>query len=85
MRFLRTRPFLKGYIRLPSATRKKVDRQLFHLAQDIRHPALYAKKMAGVEDIWEARIDEHYRLTFQIQDDVIILRRAGTHAIYRKS
>jgi mRNA-degrading endonuclease RelE of RelBE toxin-antitoxin system len=84
MRFYRTRIFLKDYVKLPVATRKKIDRQLVNLAQDIRHPAIYAKKMTGVGDIWEARIDRQYRMTFQIQDDVIILRRAGTHEIYRK-
>ena len=84
MRFARTKPFTKQYAKLPLAIRKKVDRQIKHLAQDIRHPAINAKKMIGVGDIWEARVDRQYRFTFQIQDDIIILRKVGTHEIYRK-
>jgi hypothetical protein len=63
---------------------KKVDRQLTYLAHDIRHPGLFVKKMVNQDDIWETRIDEHYRMTFQIYNDIIILRRVGTHEIYRQ-
>jgi mRNA-degrading endonuclease RelE of RelBE toxin-antitoxin system len=83
MKFIRQEPFVRMYAKLPPAIRKKVDRQLFNLAQDIRHPALYARKMTGVGDIWEARVNSHYRMTFQITDNVIILRKVGTHDIYR--
>ena len=84
MRLLRTKPFLKEYKKLSPILQNKVHRQISHLATDMRHPALYAKKMVNQDDIWEARIDEHYRMTFQIYNDIIILRRVGTHEIYRK-
>lgn len=84
MRYLRTTPFIKQYKKLSPIVQRKVDRQLIHLAQDIRHPALYAKKMSGVGDIWEARVNGRYRFTFQIDRDVVILRKVGTHDIYRK-
>jgi mRNA-degrading endonuclease YafQ of YafQ-DinJ toxin-antitoxin module len=35
-------------------------------------------------DIWEARIDYHYRMTFVVKGDVLQIRRVGTHEIYRK-
>ncbi len=79
----RSKPFLKQYLKLPPPIRKKVDRQLRQLIQDMRHPTLQAKKMVNHEDIWEARIDIHYRMTFTFEREVITLRRVGTHEIYR--
>ena len=84
MKLVRSQHFLRMYRRLPGEIRKKVDRQLQRLVKDIRHPGLYAKKMSGVEDIWEARIDYHNRLTFQIEGDIIFLRRVGPHDILKK-
>ena len=80
----RLKPFTQNYAKLPAAIRKKVDRKLQYLAQDLRHPGLSARKMTGQDDIWEARVDEHYRMTFRIVDDTIVLRAVGTHEIYRK-
>lgn len=76
--------FLRQYAKLPPAIQKKVDRRLKLLAEDIRHPGVKAKKMTGFDDIWEGRVDEHYRFTFKIVDDTIVLRAVGTHEIYRK-
>jgi mRNA-degrading endonuclease RelE of RelBE toxin-antitoxin system len=84
MKFLRTTTFIKLYSRLPPPIRKKVDRQLITLVRDIQHPGLNARKMMGHADIWEMRVDEHYRMTFEIAGDTIILRKVGTHEIYRK-
>jgi mRNA-degrading endonuclease RelE of RelBE toxin-antitoxin system len=77
--------FKKDYTRLPAYIQKKVHRQLQHLlAEGITHPGINVRKMVNEEDIWEMRVDLHYRITFQIQGDVIQLRRIGTHEIYRK-
>jgi len=35
-----------------------------------RHPSLVIKKVKGVEDIWEGRIDQFYRFTFQYIDNL---------------
>jgi len=83
MRVSRLREFEMGYARLPMSIRKKVDRQIGYLIQDIRHPGAHAKKMESVGDIWEARIDRHYRMTFEIIGDVILFRRVGTHAVLK--
>ena len=78
-----SKPFVRQYRKLAPPIRTKVDRQLRNLSQNPRHPGLFARKMTGYSDVWEARIDEHYRVTFQIVDDVIVVRRVGTHEIYR--
>ena len=41
--------------------------------------------MVNRENVWEARVDFHYRFTFSVHSDRVILRSVGTHAIYRKS
>lgn len=84
MILVRSGPFVEMYLALPPQIRKKVDRQLLYLANNLYHPSLRARKMAGFVDIWEARVDEHYRMTFQVTSEVIVLRKVGTHKIYRK-
>jgi mRNA-degrading endonuclease RelE of RelBE toxin-antitoxin system len=84
MRIVRTEPFLKAYASLSPPIRKKVDKKLLLLLTNIRHPSLSARKMVNQDEIWEARIDAHTRMTFQWQEDIIVLRRVGTHEIYRK-
>lgn len=84
MKLVRTRHFLDDYRSLPPPLRKKVDQKLIRLLSDHRYPGLAARKMVNQPAIWEARIDAHTRLTFQWEKDVVVLRRVGTHAIYRK-
>lgn len=79
-----SKPFIKQYAKLPTAVRKKVDRQLRTLATNFRHPSLHAKRIKGSEDIWEARADYKHRFTFQIVNNLIILRRVGPHDVLKK-
>lgn len=76
------KPFVKDYGRLPQDKQQKVDKQLRLLSQDFQHPSLNTRKMAGT-DVWEARIDYHFRVTFKIERNVLVMRRVGTHEIYR--
>lgn len=79
-----TKPFHKAYRKLPVTIQKKVDRQLKLLETNLSHPGLQSRKMVNKANIWEARVNGHYRFTFQIQGDEFILRKVGTHEIYRK-
>ncbi len=78
MEFITTAKFDKQYLKLDPLIQKKVKKALQLLAQDTRYPSLNRKKMHGV-DAWEARIDYHYRLTFDVQGNVIILFTVGMH------
>jgi mRNA-degrading endonuclease RelE of RelBE toxin-antitoxin system len=82
--FAYTEQFEKQAQKLPINLKQKLKRQLNHLEQNIRHPSLKAKKMVGKAGIWEARVDFHYRFTFQVEGATIILRSVGTHQIYRQ-
>jgi len=63
---------------LPKHIQKKAKRQFNFLLQDYRYPSLHSRKMSGL-DLFEARIDLHYRFTFQIEGDVIYVFTVGPH------
>jgi len=61
--------FLRQYAALPEAVKAKFDKQLGFLLAHLRHNSLRAKKYDEVQDIWQARVDNHYRFYFQIAGD----------------
>lgn len=73
-----TPEFKKRYKRLSSAIQRKFTKQLELLVENYRYPSLRAKKMTGINR-FEARIDRHYRFTFEIENDEIVLRTIGPH------
>lgn len=75
--------FKKDFGNLPPEIQKRVDKQLIFLVQNPHHPSLHTKKMNDPREIWEARVTESYRFTFQIEKDIYILRRVGTHDILK--
>ena len=83
MKIRRTESFVKDYRRLPAEIRGQVDKQLEYLIRDHRYPSLRVKKLRGT-DKFEIRISKGYRLTFRYADDVLELRRVGTHDILKK-
>jgi len=71
--------FRKSYKDLPQYIQTKVDKQIEILEANYLYPSLHTKKIKGKEDIWEARVDIHYRMTFEIIDNTIYLRTVGNH------
>ena len=74
-----TKTFIRDYRRLPSELQEAVDKQLGLLLSNQRHPSLKIKKMNDPRNIWEGRAMAAYRFTFQIEGDIYVLRRVGTH------
>jgi mRNA interferase RelE/StbE len=74
---------LKDYRGLPAEIKGQVDKQLAYLVSNPRHPSLKLKKLRGT-DKFEIRISKGYRLTFRFIDEVLELRRVGTHDILKK-
>lgn len=70
--------FKKQYKKLPKTIQFKFTKQLQLLIKDYRYPSLRTRKMAGINQ-FEARIDLHYRFTFEIKEADIILRTIGPH------
>ncbi len=83
MRLLRTEHFKKDFKRLPREVQEKLPGVLEKFIENQRHPSLHTKKMQGVDSIWEMRLSNSYRLTFELSDEAILLRRIGTHDILR--
>lgn len=76
--------FLHDLIRLPQEIQKKVTKAADFLRNDPRHPSLQVKKMEGAKDIYEARVDQGYRLLFTLVGRVMSLLAVGTHSIIDK-
>lgn len=79
MRVILTHAAEKDFQALPLRIRKKALRQMRFLTASMRYPSLRVKKMAGSQSVWEARIDYHYRMTFQKDNDTLIIRKFGPH------
>ena len=80
LRLTRTERFKKSVLELEEKTREKLKKQLRHLMSDPRHPALQVKKIKGTRSIFEARVNDFYRFTFEFgEDHEIILRVIGPH------
>lgn len=81
MNLVYTARFAQAATRLSKEARAKLPKTLKLLAEDHRHPGLQAKRIQGLGDreIFEARLDQKVRFTFQIQGDVLILRNIDAH------
>lgn len=84
MKYHRTEKFKKKYKKLPKHIKKATQKQLKLFLSHPHHPSLNIKKMNDPRDIWEGRISESYRFTFQIKGDNYILRTIGSHDILKK-
>jgi mRNA-degrading endonuclease RelE of RelBE toxin-antitoxin system len=69
--------FIEHYQKLPQEIKGKVKKAL---AEDVRHPSLQSKPIEGASGIYEARVDQNYRLTYQrLPGDELLLRVVGRH------
>ncbi len=74
-------PYKKLFARLPKNIRDITYEKLDFFLQDPSHPSLRVKKIKGTPGIWEMSITMNYRITFEILEDEIYLRRIGTHDV----
>lgn len=79
-----TQTFIRLYRKLPGPIKKKTRQVLRLLQEDPRHTSLGHKKMAGQESIYEVRVSRNYRITYQLDGDIAILRKIGTHDLLRR-
>ena len=83
MRLKRTRRFVRDYAGLSDDLRERTIKALHSLLKDPRYPSLQIKRIQGSRNIWEMRVSDSFRITFQISEDTYILRRIGTHAVLK--
>lgn len=72
--------FKNAYRDLPPEIQAKVKKALRLLAENPRHPSLQSKPIQGINGIYEARVDQSYRMTYErIPGDIIRMRTVGKH------
>lgn len=79
-----TREFDRAFKRLPRRIQSEVLEKVERFLDDPTHPSLRVKRIRGTEHIWELSITMNYRLTFEVDEERVLLRRIGTHDILRK-
>lgn len=84
MRVLHSHASRRDFRNLPKEIQKIVEKKLGMFGDNPRHPSLRVKKIEGLKNIWEGRITHTYRFTFQIEGDLYLLRRIGTHDILKR-
>jgi mRNA interferase RelE/StbE len=72
--------FKDAYLNLPPEIQLKVKKALRLLAENLRHPSLQTKPLHGVKGIYEARLDQNCRITFdRLPGDILRMRTVGKH------
>ena len=79
MEVLLTAQFEEAYDKLGGEDRERVHKSLLEMEENPHLPGLRIKKMAGRENIWEARASRNLRMTFETLGDTFILRHVGHH------
>lgn len=80
LKLTRTERFKKSVLDLDLRTREKLKKQLNLLVSNPRNPSLNVKKIKGTRSIFEARVNDFYRFTFEYgEENEIILRVVGPH------
>jgi mRNA-degrading endonuclease RelE of RelBE toxin-antitoxin system len=79
-----TNVFEKYFSRLPKEIREAAYEKLELFTANPHHPSLRVKRIKGTASIWEMSITMNYRLTFEVSEQEIFLRKIGTHDILNR-
>jgi len=74
-----TNRFKKAYQRLPQNIQGKLKKTIRLLDENPRHPSLRVKRIQGTDKIYERRIDQKYRFSFEFDGEEIVLRNVDNH------
>lgn len=84
MQLYRTERFRKDFKQILREIQERLFKVLQLFASNARHPSLQVKKMEGAPGIWELRVSDNYRVTFQYVEENVLLRRIGTHDVLKQ-
>ena len=79
MEIVFTEQFEQAYEKLAKAEKRSVRKALTLLGDNPKYPSLHVKKMEGSKNIWEARPSKRLRMTFEMAEEVIVMRNVGEH------
>ena len=74
-----TKRFRKAYQQLPQPIQNKVKKALRLLDENPRYPSLRVKRIQGTDPLYEGRIDQKYRFSFEFDSEDILLRNVDDH------
>lgn len=84
MEILYTNRFKKDYKKLSQQIQKIVKEKIVIMNNDPMHPSLRTKKIKGSKNIFECSINMEIRITWQYENQDILLRTIGEHDITLK-
>jgi mRNA-degrading endonuclease RelE of RelBE toxin-antitoxin system len=73
--------FKRALKNLPPEIRQKVKKTFELFRENPRHPSFHTKKVKGLKNIWEGRIDINYRFLFRYDGDTVVFLNIGPHDI----
>lgn len=79
MRVTFSNRFVYQFRKLPTSLQTKFNKQLGFLLTNLHHPSLRAKKYSETKDIWQARVDSHYRFYFKVEGDIYQILSVISH------
>ena len=71
--------FDEHYERLPRLMQLKVDKAMRFLDADFRHTGLRSHPVERHPGVFEAYVDDKYRMTFERRGDAFIMRNVDNH------
>lgn len=88
MIYRRSPEFKKAYKSLPVAVQDKAVKAFALFKDNPRHPSLGVKKIQGSDNLWEGRVDQFYRFTFEylrndVGESICLFRNIGPHNIVK--
>jgi len=78
-RFQRIPRFKKSYRKLNDRTQRAVDEVIQELLLDEMPPGRNLEKNKSVRNVWTVRVSQGYRLSFEVDGNIAILRNVGSH------
>lgn len=91
MIYRRSPEFKKAYDALPTYIQAKAIKAFALFRDNPGHPSLGVKKIKGRDNLWEGRVDDFYRFTFEYRkaprsnDTICLFRNIGSHDIIKKA
>lgn len=79
MRFQRTERFKRMYKKLDLSQQNNIKKALKLMVENINHPSLRVKRVQGANGVWEASATMDLRITFEWENDLIVLKNCGEH------
>lgn len=81
----RTDKFKKMYHELDSQIKKKLDRKLGYLKQDVFHSSLRTEHIKKTKDYWKFKVDDNYECVFALRGSKVSLMIVVDHNTFDKT